>query len=89
MMKKNIPINVEIPCSRLLCGIFAFTNAIKFVGKGNSVSLVLQGYTSFEKNLRASLRSGSIFSKNLAEQGYGIDCRQQFNHVREGQIIIF
>jgi hypothetical protein len=42
------------------------------LGKGNSVSLVLQGYTSFEKNLRASLRSGSIFSKNLAGQGHGI-----------------
>jgi hypothetical protein len=47
------------------------TNTIS-LGKGNSVSLVLQGYTSFEKYLRASLRSGSIFSKNLAGQGHGI-----------------
>jgi 3'-phosphoadenosine 5'-phosphosulfate sulfotransferase (PAPS reductase)/FAD synthetase len=38
------------------------------LGKGNSAPVVLQGYTSFEKNLRASLRSGSIFSKNLAGQ---------------------
>jgi hypothetical protein len=45
------------------------------LGKGNSAPFVLQGYTSFGKNLRTSLRSGSIFPKNLAGQGRGIVCR--------------
>jgi hypothetical protein len=48
--------------------LFSFPTQIS-LGKGNSAPFVQQGYTSFEKNLRASLRSGSIFSKNLAGQG--------------------
>ena len=44
------------------------TDAINLLAKVMSVPFRLQGRrpSGFEKNLHASLRSGSIFSKNLA-----------------------
>jgi hypothetical protein len=53
------------------------TDLINLLAKVIPYPFVLHGYTSFEKNLRTSLRSGSIFPKNLAGQGHGIDNRQQ------------
>ena len=48
-----------------------FTVAINLLAKIMSVPFRLQGRRplGFEKNLHASLRSGSIFSKNLACEG--------------------
>jgi len=63
----------------------SFTNAIKFLAKViPCLHCPARLYRFWKKSPRLCFAAGSIFSKNLAGQGHGIDNSQKFNRVRKG-----
>jgi len=73
--------NAIIPCSRMLYGIFSFTDVFKFLAKVIPCPHCPARSTPFgfsKKSPRLRFASGSIFPKKPCMTGHGINCRQKF-----------